>query len=110
MTNEHVATELTGFPPYARSKQLIKEAIMDNDFLKKLDSSQLREIVDSMYPKRYANGTFIIREGEVGEFCMFRDSGRELWMVRDWGREFCMFTDRSREFWMTRGWDRIKQW
>ncbi|XP_043207719.1 cGMP-dependent protein kinase, isozyme 1-like [Amphibalanus amphitrite] len=59
-----------------RSKQLIKEAIMDNDFLKKLDSSQLREIVDSMYPKKYANGTFIIREGEVGSHLFVAAEGQ----------------------------------
>ncbi|XP_049780677.1 cGMP-dependent protein kinase, isozyme 1 isoform X2 [Schistocerca cancellata] len=49
-----------------RSKQLIKDAIMDNDFLKNLDSSQVREIVDSMYPLEYAKGSFVIREGEAG--------------------------------------------
>ncbi|XP_046994018.1 cGMP-dependent protein kinase, isozyme 1 isoform X2 [Schistocerca americana] len=49
-----------------RSKQLIKDAIMDNDFLKNLDSSQVREIVDSMYPLEYGKGSFVIREGEAG--------------------------------------------
>lgn len=49
-----------------RSKQLIKEAIMDNDFLKHLDSSQIREIVDCMYLKEYQAGSYVIREGEAG--------------------------------------------
>ncbi|GLH08673.1 cGMP-dependent protein kinase, isozyme 1 [Gryllus bimaculatus] len=49
-----------------RSKQLIKDAIMDNDFLKNLDSSQVREIVDSMYPREYPKGSYVIREGEAG--------------------------------------------
>lgn len=51
---------------FFRSKQLIKAAIMDNDFLKNLDSSQVRELVDSMYPLEYAKGSHVIREGEAG--------------------------------------------
>jgi hypothetical protein len=51
---------------FFRSKQLIKDAIMDNDFLKNLDSSQVRELVDSMYPLEYAKGSYVIREGEAG--------------------------------------------
>uniref|UniRef100_A0A1I8P6X5 cGMP-dependent protein kinase n=1 Tax=Stomoxys calcitrans TaxID=35570 RepID=A0A1I8P6X5_STOCA len=48
------------------SKQLIKEAIMDNDFLKNIDASQVRELVDSMYSVAIPKGKFVIREGEVG--------------------------------------------
>ncbi|KAM7351497.1 protein kinase, cGMP-dependent at 21D isoform 2-T3 [Cochliomyia hominivorax] len=48
------------------SKQLIKEAIMDNDFLKNIDASQVRELVDSMYSLSIEKGKFVIREGEVG--------------------------------------------
>ncbi|KAH8282934.1 hypothetical protein KR054_010992 [Drosophila jambulina] len=47
-------------------KQQIKDAIMDNDFLKNIDASQVRELVDSMYSKSIAAGEFVIREGEVG--------------------------------------------
>ncbi|MPC50931.1 cGMP-dependent protein kinase 1 [Portunus trituberculatus] len=50
-----------------RSKQLIKDAVMDNDFLKHLDVGQVREIVDSMYPQEFAAGSWVIREGDVGE-------------------------------------------
>ncbi|KAG8282857.1 hypothetical protein J6590_028831 [Homalodisca vitripennis] len=45
---------------------MIKEAIMDNDFLKNLDLSQVRELVESMYPKEFTKGSYLIREGEVG--------------------------------------------
>ena len=48
------------------SKQLIKEAIMDNDFLKNIDASQVKELVDSMYSLSIEKGKFVIREGEVG--------------------------------------------
>lgn len=47
-------------------KQLIKDAIMDNDFFKNIDSSQVRELVDSMYSRVIAKGEYVIREGEAG--------------------------------------------
>lgn len=50
-----------------RSKQLIKDAILGNDFLKNLDSTQVREIVDCMYEKRIKQGNYIIREGDAGQ-------------------------------------------
>ena len=48
-------------------KQLIKDAIMENDFLKNLDGGQVREIVDSMYPRDCEKGSFVIREGDAGK-------------------------------------------
>ena len=50
-----------------RSKQLIKDAILDNDFLKNLDSNQVREVVDCMYEKHVKTGEYIIREAEAGQ-------------------------------------------
>ncbi|GIY69616.1 cGMP-dependent protein kinase, isozyme 1 [Caerostris darwini] len=49
-----------------KSKQQIKDAIMENDFLKNLDSSQVREIVDCMYSQYFTKGTQVIKEGDVG--------------------------------------------
>jgi len=51
-----------------RSKTLIKEAIMENDFLKNLSSSQVRELVDAMHEKRVPKGCYVIREGESGSY------------------------------------------
>jgi len=39
---------------------------MDNDFMKNLESTQIKEIVDCMYPMDYAKGSLIIKEGDVG--------------------------------------------
>lgn len=39
---------------------------MDNDFMKHLDSVQINEIVECMYPVEYAAGSLIIKEGDVG--------------------------------------------
>ena len=49
-----------------RSKQLIREAIMENDFLKNLPSTQVREIVDYMEKKKVVAGAFVIKEGDTG--------------------------------------------
>jgi len=51
-----------------RSKTLIKEAIMENDFLKNLSPSQVRELVDAMHEKRVPQGCYVIREGESGSY------------------------------------------
>ena len=49
-----------------RAKQLIKDAILDNDFTKNFDVAQTKEIVDCMYPKHFDAGQIIIREGDAG--------------------------------------------
>ncbi|KAE8753220.1 hypothetical protein FOCC_FOCC000143 [Frankliniella occidentalis] len=54
------------FPKDFRSQQLIKAAILDNDFLKNLSRSQIRELVDCMYLQSVTRGSYVIREGEAG--------------------------------------------
>ncbi|KAF8770064.1 cGMP-dependent protein kinase like protein [Argiope bruennichi] len=50
-----------------RWKQLIKDAILGNDFLQHLVTScQVKEIVDCMYSKKVPAGSLVIREGEPG--------------------------------------------
>lgn len=65
-----------------RSKQLIKDAILDNDFLKHLDSCQIRELVDSMYPKEFKSGSYVIREGEAGAHLYVSAEG-EFEVIKD---------------------------
>lgn len=50
----------------SRSRELIKMAILDNDFMKNLDVTQITEIVDCMYPVQYTSKSLIIKEGDVG--------------------------------------------
>lgn len=52
--------------PNLRSKQQIKDAISDNDFLKHLDCVQVRELVESMYSRNVNAGEYVIREDEPG--------------------------------------------
>ena len=56
-----------------RTKHLIKEALMENDFLKNLSSSQVRDIIDHMTSKKIAAGAYVIREGETASYnvCLF---------------------------------------
>jgi len=67
------------FPEYKKSQtsqDLIRAAIMDNDFMKNLESSQIKEIVDVMYPMEYAKGSLIIREGDIGSIVYVMEEGK----------------------------------
>lgn len=64
----------------ARSKDLIKEAILDNDFMKNLELSQIQEIVDCMYPVEYGKDSCIIKEGDVGSLVYVME-GKTLSLV-----------------------------
>lgn len=54
------------FPP--STKKLINDAIMNNDFLKRLEPQHTREMVDCMYEKVYTEGQLVIQEGEPGNY------------------------------------------
>lgn len=47
------------------SRQIIKSAILDNDFMKNLEMTQIREIVDCMYPVQYGAGSLIIKVNKI---------------------------------------------
>jgi len=49
-----------------RTKQLLTEAILNNDFMKHLDFSQIQQIVDAMHSVDYSKGSVIIKERDVG--------------------------------------------
>lgn len=61
---------------------MIKEALIDNDFLKNIDSTQTREVVDSMYSRQVENGEYVIREGEVGAHLYVSAEG-EFEVIKD---------------------------
>lgn len=65
-----------------KSKQIIKDAILDNDFLKHLASSQIKELVESMYRKDFYKGDYVIREGESGAHLYVSDEG-EFEVIKD---------------------------
>ncbi|XP_074032027.1 cGMP-dependent protein kinase, isozyme 2 forms cD4/T1/T3A/T3B isoform X3 [Leptinotarsa decemlineata] len=63
-------------PKDESSRELIKSAILDNDFMKNLELTQIREIVDCMYPEEYKTGSIIIQEGDVGSTVYVLEEGR----------------------------------
>lgn len=63
--------------PPRRSKEMIREAILDNDFMKNLELSQIHEIVDCMYPVEFGKDACIIEEGDVGSLVYVMEG--ELW-------------------------------
>uniref|UniRef100_T1IS67 cGMP-dependent protein kinase n=1 Tax=Strigamia maritima TaxID=126957 RepID=T1IS67_STRMM len=65
-----------------RSKQLIKDAISANDFLKNLDALQVKEMVDCMYLKHFPQGSLVIQEGEPGSHLYVSADG-ELMVKKD---------------------------
>ncbi|XP_029540570.1 cGMP-dependent protein kinase 1 isoform X5 [Oncorhynchus nerka] len=71
------------YPKSPQSKDLIKEAILDNDFMKNLELSQIQEIVDSMYPVEYGKDSCIIKEGDVGSlvYVMEALTNVKLWAI-----------------------------
>ncbi|XP_013776666.1 cGMP-dependent protein kinase, isozyme 2 forms cD4/T1/T3A/T3B-like isoform X1 [Limulus polyphemus] len=75
-TNADYNAPLKKTPKNALSKELIKHAILDNDFMKNLEPVQIREITDCMYPVEYAQDSLIIKEGEVGSVVFVMEEGK----------------------------------
>ncbi|XP_069704532.1 cGMP-dependent protein kinase, isozyme 1-like isoform X2 [Periplaneta americana] len=64
----HTASDIRTpvFDKNQESQELIKNAIMGNDFLKNLDQGQVQALVEAMYMKEYAANQHVITEGETG--------------------------------------------
>ncbi|XP_067879215.1 cGMP-dependent protein kinase 1-like isoform X2 [Heterodontus francisci] len=67
---------LSSYSKSAQSKELIKDAILENDFMKNLEMSQIQEIVDCMYPVEYTKDSYIIEEGDVGSLVYVMEEGQ----------------------------------
>nr|CAD7396720.1 unnamed protein product [Timema poppensis] len=51
-----------------RTEEFLKMAILENDFLNKLEDKKIAMLVRFMYSQEVDQGTFIIKEGEQGTF------------------------------------------
>ncbi len=51
---------------FNRTKEFLREAILNNDFMKNLEMDQIMSIVGCMYPLEHKDGSLIIKEGDVG--------------------------------------------
>ncbi|XP_039272906.2 cGMP-dependent protein kinase 1-like isoform X1 [Styela clava] len=63
-------------PKPLQTKNLIRESILDNDFMKHLEKCQIEEIVKSMYPVEYTHSSIIIKEGTVGSLVYVLEEGK----------------------------------
>ncbi|XP_035853180.1 cGMP-dependent protein kinase 1-like isoform X2 [Sander lucioperca] len=63
-------------PKSPQSREMIKAAILDNDFMKNLELSQIQEVVDCMYPVHYGMDACIIAEGDVGSLVYVMEEGK----------------------------------
>ncbi|XP_065072407.1 cGMP-dependent protein kinase 1-like isoform X2 [Rhopilema esculentum] len=63
---QQASQPLKRHPKSFKSKEIIRRAIKDNDFLGNLEQSQIQELVECMYQMEFKKGDFIIREGEPG--------------------------------------------
>ncbi|TWW77896.1 cGMP-dependent protein kinase 2 [Takifugu flavidus] len=52
----------------SRIKKFINDAIMNNDFLNKLEPQHMNQMVDCMFENVYTEGQLVIREGEPGNY------------------------------------------
>ncbi|XP_008197147.1 cGMP-dependent protein kinase, isozyme 2 forms cD4/T1/T3A/T3B isoform X4 [Tribolium castaneum] len=75
LNDEFGDLQIKKIPKSATSRELIKAAILDNDFMKNLESTQIKEIVDCMYPEAYTAGSLIIKEGDVGSIVYVLEEG-----------------------------------
>ena len=75
-------TKLIFFILFFRTKDLLRQAILENDFLKNLEMGQVKEIVESMYNVEYSDGTYIIREGDIGSMLYIME-GKYLYIIKN---------------------------
>uniref|UniRef100_A0A5K3FFP6 Cyclic nucleotide-binding domain-containing protein n=1 Tax=Mesocestoides corti TaxID=53468 RepID=A0A5K3FFP6_MESCO len=54
------------YPKTAKTREILNQAILENDFMRNLDTTQVVELVECMYSVNFASGNTIIREGELG--------------------------------------------
>lgn len=73
---ELIQTKFPEYPKSEKSKELIQRAISENDFMKNLESVQIREITDCMYPVEYGQDSVIIKEGEIGSVVFVMEEGK----------------------------------
>uniref|UniRef100_A0A3B3SH53 cGMP-dependent protein kinase n=1 Tax=Paramormyrops kingsleyae TaxID=1676925 RepID=A0A3B3SH53_9TELE len=74
-TSGHYCAEAQGQPcslervrKNSSTKKLINSALMNNDFLKRLEPQHMREVVECMYEQTYTQGQLVIKEGEPGNY------------------------------------------
>lgn len=68
--------KLATYEKSAESRKLIHAAILDNDFMRHLDESQVVDIVNGMRPVEYKQDALIIKEGDAGTQVYVMEEGK----------------------------------
>ncbi|CAL8070614.1 unnamed protein product [Calicophoron daubneyi] len=71
-----VSHELKRHPKPEDVRKLIKQAIMENDFMNHLAQDQLNNLIDCMYPVSHKAGDTVIKEGDLGDVVYVLFDGR----------------------------------
>ncbi|CAF1524292.1 unnamed protein product [Adineta ricciae] len=66
---------LQAYDKSERTKEFLRDAILNNDFMKNLEMDQIMSIVDCMYPLEQRNDSLIIKEGDVGNLVYIMEEG-----------------------------------
>ncbi|VDK36290.1 unnamed protein product [Taenia asiatica] len=82
------------YPKTAKTREILNQAILENDFMKNLDTSQVVEIVECMYSVNFATGNTIIREGELGSVVYVME-GECCIQSPKWGRNNPSWAQKS---------------
>ncbi len=80
---QQLSLSLLCYYVWNRSKELIKSAVLDNEFLRHLDPSRVTEIVDCMYPEEYDENAVVIREGTPGS-TLYVMEGQSTYIFKYW--------------------------
>jgi transcriptional antiterminator len=75
MTYKFRGRKINGFF-FNRTKEYLCDAILNNDFMKNLEMDQIMSIVDCMYPLEHADGSLIIKEGDVGNLVYIMEGNK----------------------------------
>ncbi|XP_051972102.1 cGMP-dependent protein kinase 1-like isoform X2 [Xyrauchen texanus] len=73
--NQLTHVTLTNYSKSEESRELIQKALLENDFMKHLESSQILTIMDCMYPTTLAQGCCVIQEGDDGSTVYVLEEG-----------------------------------
>ena len=60
----------------SRTKEFLRDAILNNDFMKNLEMDQILSIVGCMKTVEHKNGSVIIKEGDVGNLVYIMEGER----------------------------------
>ncbi|XP_052463315.1 cGMP-dependent protein kinase 1-like [Carassius gibelio] len=73
--NQLAHVTLTNYSKSEESRELIQKALLENDFMKHLEASQILTIMDCMYPTTLAQGCCVIQEGDDGSTVYVLEEG-----------------------------------